>query len=446
MRHLPRRTFLKGLGVTLGLPFLESMIPSLAAAESLAAGGPTRMAFMFFPNGAIMRDWRPQTVGCEFELPKTLAALTSHRSDLLVFTGLDHDNGDAKGDGPGDHARSCSVFLTGAHPRKTPGADIEVGTSIDQMTAAKIGHLTRLPSLELGIESGRQAGSCDSGYSCAYSSNIAWKSPTQPVTKEVSPRLAFERLFGDSSDKRAQAERDFYRKSILDFVAGDASRIQSKLGQTDRRKLDEYFTSVREVELRIARANDDSQKAAPEFKAPEGIPGDLTEHVRLMYDLMVLAFQTDSTRIATFMLASEGSNRTYREVEVKEGHHELSHHRNDEEKLVQLQKIDQYLMEQFSYFLDRMKSVEENGATLLDRSMLLYGCAIADGNRHEHHNLPVLMAGRGNGTIVPGRHMKIDKGQPMSNLFLSMMDRMGVHEERIGDSTGRLEGLDSALA
>ncbi len=442
--HLPRRTFLQGAGATLGLPFLEAMLPRTvlagAAKPAVAAAAPTRMAFVFFPNGAIMRDWTPEKAGTDFSLPKTLTPLAKNKEDMLVISGLAHDKGRANGDGAGDHARSCAVFLTGCQPRKTGGADIQAGMSVDQVAAEKIGKETRLPSLELGIESGRQAGSCDSGYSCAYSSNISWKSPSQPMAKEVNPKLAFERLFGDTRDELARAERDFYRKSILDFVAADSARLNSRLGATDRRKLDEYFTSIREIEKRIERAST-SRGRLPEKPAPAGIPETLTEHVRLMYDLMVMAFQTDATRISTFMLASEGSNRTYPEVDVKEAHHQLSHHRNDEEKMAMIQRIDQFLVEQFAYFIDRMKATQDGDKSLLERSMIVYGSGISDGNRHSHHDLPVLVMGNANGAVTTGRHMKLDSEVPMANLFLSMLDVMGAPTERLGDSTGKLAGL-----
>jgi hypothetical protein len=443
--HLPRRTFLKGMGASLGLPFLEVMLPRTVLAGATAKGvaaaaPPTRMAFVFFPNGAIMRDWKPTEVGTSFELPKTLTPLAKHKSDMLVVSGLAHDKGRANGDGAGDHARSCAVFLTGCQPKKTGGADIQAGMSVDQVAAEKYGKETKLPSLELGIESGRQAGSCDSGYSCAYSSNISWKSPSQPMAKEINPKLAFERLFGDSRDEQARAERDFYRKSILDFVAEDSAKLNAKLGTTDRRKLDEYFTSIREIEMRIDRAAAGRGKL-PDRPAPDGIPGTLTEHIRLMYDLMVMGFQTDTTRISTFMVASEGSNRVYPEVEVNEAHHQLSHHRNDEEKMAKIQRIDQYLMEQFAYFIDRMKATKDGDKSLLDRSMIVYGSGISDGNRHAHDDLPVVMLGKGNGSIATGRHLKVDGEVPMTNLFLSMLDRVGVPTERLGDSTGKLAGL-----
>lgn len=438
---LPRRTFLKGVGAALSLPLLEAMGPArVFGAEADAA--PVRMAFMSFPNGAIMPSWKPKGDGAEFELSPTLEPLAAVKDDLLVISGLAQDNGRAKGDGPGDHARSASTFLTGAHPVKTAGEDIRVGVSVDQAAAEKIGHLTRLPSLELGIEKGRQAGNCDSGYSCAYSNSISWKSATTPMAKEINPRLAFLRLFGDKAGGR-DLQRDFYRKSILDLVATDAAKLKSGLGQTDQRKVDEYFTSVRELELRIAHAEKATLEQVPEFKLPSGVPADLEEHIRLMYDLMVLAFQTDTTRIATFMLANEGSNRAYRMVGVNEGHHELSHHRNEEEKVSKLQKIDHFLITQFSYFLQKLKSIPEGEGNLLDNSMIVYGSGLSDGNRHWHHDLPVLVAGKAGGTIRPGRHMQLDGEIPLNNLFLSMLDRVGAQVDSLGDSTGRLTGLDS---
>ncbi|QDU41074.1 hypothetical protein Mal4_54390 [Maioricimonas rarisocia] len=440
MKPLARRTFLQGVGATLALPMLDAMRPARAAAA--AGSAPRRMAYVFFPNGAIMPDWKPEGVGADYELPRTLQPLARHKSDLLVISGLAHDMARAHGDGAGDHARSCATFLTGSHPRKTDGADIEVGVSVDQVAASEIGNQTRLPSLELGIEAGRQAGSCDSGYSCAYSSNISWKSATTPMAKEINPRAVFERLFGNGvDDAKARAERNFYRKSILDFVSDDAARLRSQLGQTDRRKLDEYLTSVREIEQRIEQSDVETKRQIPDMPMPEGVPSELSQHIRLMYDLMLVAFQTDSTRIATFMLANEGSNRAYREVEVKDGHHQLSHHRDDEKKVAQLQKIDQFLIEQFAYFLDRLKATPDGEGTLLDHTMITYGCAISDGNRHRHEDLPCLVAGKGGGAVTTGRHMKIESETPMANLFLSQLEAVGVQRDRLGDSTGKLPGL-----
>lgn len=439
MKPLARRTFLQGVGATLALPMLDAMRPARAAADGPA---PRRLAYVFFPNGAIMPDWKPEAVGTDYELPRTLQPLAPYKSDLLVISGLAHDMARAHGDGAGDHARSCATFLTGSHPRKTDGADIEAGVSVDQVAASEIGKQTRLPSLELGIEAGRQAGSCDSGYSCAYSSNISWKSPSTPMAKEINPRAVFERLFGNGvDDAKARAERNFYRKSILDFVSDDAARLRARLGQTDRRKLDEYLTSVREIEHRIELSDVETKRQIPGMAVPEGVPSQLSEHIRLMYDLMLVAFQTDTTRIATFMLANEGSNRAYREVDVKDGHHQLSHHRDDEKKVAQLQRIDQFLIEQFAYFLERLKATPDGDGTLLDHSMITYGCAISDGNRHRHEDLPCLIAGRGAGAVTTGRHMKIDTETPMANLFLAQLESVGVQRDRIGDSTGKLPGL-----
>ena len=440
--RIARRTFLKGMSATMALPLLESMMPARALAAGTAAA-PTRMAFVFFPNGAIMDSWKPAEAGALSALPTTLEPLADFKDDLLVVTGLAQDNGRAKGDGAGDHARSAASYLTGAHPYKTHGANIKVGISVDQVAAQFVGDQTKLPSLEIGIEGGRNAGNCDSGYSCAYSSNISWKTENTPMAKEINPRLVFERMFGSGADGgKESARRVAYRKSILDMVAADAGRLKQRLGQTDRRKMDEYFTSVREIEQRIERAEQITQKAKPDMEAPTGIPRDMQEHIRLMYDLMVCAFRTDSTRIVTFMLANEGSNRSYTVAGVKEGHHSLSHHQKNEEKIAELRKIDKFLVSEFAYFLKRMKEVQEGGESLLDHSMLVYGSGLSDGNAHWHHDLPIVMAGNANGTIATGRHLKFEDETPMNNLFLSMLDRMGADVESIGDSKGRLKGLE----
>ena len=440
---LHRRTFLRGLGASLSLPFLEAMVPRAAWAAG-APPTPNRMAFIFFPNGAIMKDWTPEQAGTDYTLPKTLAPLEKHQKDFMVISGLAHDKARANGDGAGDHARCSAAFLTGVQPRKTDGADIRLGRSVDQVAADVIGKNTRLPSLEIGIEAGRQAGRCDSGYSCAYTSNISWRSETVPTAKEIHPKAVFERMFGGGvEDAKARARRNFYRQSILDVVTDDAAKLRTKLGGSDRRKLDEYFQSVREIEQRIERAAVESQAQIPDFEVPDGVPRDWAEHTRLMYDLMVLAFETDTTRICTFMLANSGSNRSYKEIGVGEGHHQLSHHRDDAEKIEKLQRIDQYMITQFSYFLDRMKSIEEGTGNLLDHSMITYGCAISDGNRHRHEDLPVLLAGRGNGTLTPGRHLKYENEVPMNNLYVSLLNRMDVPEKSFGDSTGPAKGLDA---
>ena len=438
--RLNRRTILRGTATGMALPWLEAMQPAASAAtENAGAVATNRAAFVFFANGAIMDEWKPKGTGADFQLGNTMTSLQRHKQDLLITTGLTQNHGRANGDGPGDHARSASCFLTGAQPRKTSGADIEVGVSIDQAIAKRIGNQTRLPSLELGIERGRHAGNCDSGYSCAYSSNISWKSPTTPTSKEVNPRLAFERLFGKKADAEVTARKNRYRKSILDFVSDDAQRLETRLSGHDRRKMDEYFSSVREIEQRIDRAEHLAPVEIPDMNLPEGVPTEFAEHMKLMYDIMIMAFQTDSTRVATFMVANGGSNRTYKEVGVKDGHHQLSHHRKDQKKIDQIAKIDRYLFDQFALFLDRLKQVKEGDSNLLDNSMILYGSAISDGMRHAHHDLPVLVAGKGAGTVKSGRVMEFEKEPPLNNLFLGMGDCMGAGIKELGDSNGRID-------
>jgi hypothetical protein len=405
---------------------------------------PVRIGFLFFPNGAIMPSWTPSSEGEGFEFTATLKPLEPLRSHITIVSGLAQDNGRAKGDGPGDHARAAASYLTGAHPYKTSGANIRVGVSVDQVAADRVGHLTRLPSLELGIEAGRNAGNCDSGYSCAYSSNISWKTETTPMAKEIHPRLVFERLFGSgdqASDNRR--ERDAFRRSILDFVAADAERLKDRLGKADRQKLDQYFSSVRELEQRIERVEQQARVERPEFEVPEAIPRNTQEHIRLMYDLLVLAFRTDSTRVATFMLGNAGSNRSYPMVDVREGHHQLSHHGNNPEMMEKIQRIDHFLVGEFAYFLSQLQVVEEGSGTLLDHVMIMYGSGLSDGNRHSHHDLPVVLAGGAAGTIRTGCHIRLPGEVPLNNLFLSMLDRVGANVDKLGDSSGRLKSIDA---
>lgn len=442
--QIPRRTFLKGLGTAMALPLLEAMQPAaLAAATASAASTPRRMAFVYVPNGANMDDWRPKNFGANYDLPPILAPLKNVQSEVSVFNGLTHAKGRANGDGAGDHARASATFLTGCQPKKTDGADIKVGISADQVAAEKIGRATRFPSLEIGCDRGQQAGNCDSGYSCAYSYNIAWKTESTPLPPEVNPRNVFDRLFSNERSNETPERRaivDRQRRSVLDFVLEDAKRLQSNLGATDRRKLDEYMTAVRDLEQRIEQAQK-YQVAMPALKSPTGIPEDYEAHIRLMYDLLALALQTDSTRIATFVVAHDGSNRNYPFIGVTDGHHDLSHHSGNEEKKAKIAKINTFHMRQFAYFLEKMRSIKEGDGTLLDHSMIVYGSGLADGNAHAHDNLPVLLAGRGGGTINPGRHIQVRKETPMTNLFMSLVENMGAKVPRIGDSTGPLKEL-----
>jgi hypothetical protein len=444
--HLPRRTFLKGLGTLVALPMLEAMLPPaklLAAGTSAAAALPRRMAFIYIPNGANMEDWTPTSVGADYELPYILQPLAPLKADFQVLSGLAHDKARPHGDGPGDHARASATFLTGCQARKTKGADIKVGVSVDQIAAERAGKFTRLPSLELSSDKGRIAGECDSGYSCAYQFNLSWKTESTPMPPEMDPRLVFDRLFsngieGETEENRAK--RDLYDKSILDYVTEDAGRLKAKLGYTDQHKLDEYLTAVRELEQRIRQA-EKFAATQPDFVRPTGIPKQYEDQLKLMYDLMALAFQSDTTRIATFITAHDGDDRPYPFIGVSDGHHTLSHHQNDPVKKEKIAKINRFHMEQFARFLGRLKSVKEGEGTLLDNSMIVYGGAIGDGNRHNHDNLPVLLAGKGGGTLHPGRHLKLEKETPMTNLYLSLLDRMGVPAQRIGDSTGKLEDV-----
>jgi hypothetical protein len=449
-----RRTVLRGLGTALALPFLEALAPARGV-FALGGGGapvagalPRRMAFLFVPNGVNQDHWAPKAVGSRFDLTSILEPLAPVRDDILILSGLTHDKGRANADGAGDHARSASVFLTGAQPVKTDGARIRSGISVDQVAAQAIGSATRLRSLEIACEGGGNSGNCDSGYSCAYSHNISWASPTTPMAKEVDPRRVFDRLFGNgrpNEERQVADRRTSRRQSILDFVLEDARRLDGGLSGGDRRKLDEYLTSVREIERRAVAAG--RIPTTDEVEAPDGLPAtagqsiEYEDHLRLLCDMIVLAFQTDSTRIASFMLARAGSNRNYRSIGVSDGHHDISHHQGNPEKLENIRKINRFHIEQFAYLVGRLKAIPEGDGTLLDNCMILYGSGLGDGNRHNHDHLPALVAGRGGGTIDTGRHVIVPEETPMSNLFLSMLHRVGVDEPYFGDSTGPLRQL-----
>ncbi len=440
-RQLSRRTMLRGLGVALPLPWLEAMgrRAAWAAAADSRDAPPNRIAFLYAPNGQHMPDWTPCGEGRDFELAAIMEPLASLKSKLTVLSGLAADKARAHGDGGGDHARAMAAFLTGVHPKKTDGTSIRNGTSVDQIAAVMVGGETRLPSLEIGADKGAMAGNCDSGYSCVYSSTMSWRSPTQPVPKEVNPKVVFDRLFGDGDP--AAAARAARRTSILDFVREETRGLERRLPAGDRRKLDEYFTSVRDIEQRIARAAELPPVEPPAMAPPTGIPSDYGEHIRLMCDLLVLAFQADVTRVATFVLANEGSNKPYPFIGVPEGHHDLSHHGGNPEKQSKIRSINLFHAGHVAHLLERLDSVPEEDGTLLDHSMIVYGSGIQDGNKHNHEDLPILLAGGGGGTVTTGRHLQFPKETPLSNLWLSLLDRMDVSVEHLGDSTGRLPGL-----
>lgn len=436
---ISRRAVLKGLGVSIALPWLEAMTPVLS--QPAAAAAPKRLAFCYVPNGVNMGRWTPRQIGPNYTLPATLEPLQPFKNDLLVLSGLTCDKARANGDGPGDHARAMSSFLTGCQARKTNGSDIHVGISADQVAAQRIGSTTRFPSLEIGCEGGRSYGNCDSGYSCAYSHNLSWRTPNTPNPKEVSPRAVFDRLFAGNGGPGLSLQTQ-YNQSILDFVLEDAQGLMNQLGSSDRQRMDQYLESIREVEQRIGGSTSGNSSVAANMPRPAaGTPSNYRDHLRLMADLLTLAFQGDLTRVATFVFANEGSNRSYRIIDVSEGHHDLSHHQNDQAKLTKIGQINHFHMEQFAYLLGRLRSIQEGGGTLLDNCMIVYGSGNGDGNRHNHDELPILLAGRGGNTIATGRHLRLPRETPLTNLFLSLLDRMGASVPALGDSSGRLSNL-----
>lgn len=447
MRPMDRRTILRGMGVAMALPLLDAM-SSRASAQAASSSravpdsgakdaAPLRLVYVYTPNGVNRDLWTPTAPGAFDALPPTLAPLEAWKSDLLVLGGLALNTARANGDGPGDHARAGAAFLTCAQPRKTDGA-VHVGTSIDQLAAKRIGTATRFRSLEIGCEDGAQSGQCDSGYACAYSSNISWSGPNTPVPKEVDPRQLFDRLFREGEEDETPAEREARlarRRSVLDLVREDARRLAKSLGADDRRKLDEYETSVRELERRFARAAD-GQGDVPDPLRPAGTPKDRGEHARLMADVLVLALRTDSTRIATFGLANEGSNASHAAIGVPEGHHEVSHHGGDPAKREKVARIDRFHVECFAHLVGRLAEADERGVRLLDSTHVLLGSGIGDGNRHDHDDLPIVVLGGG---VRGGRYVVAPKETPLANLHVTLARRIGVEVERFGDSTGALE-------
>jgi hypothetical protein len=429
----------------MALPLLDAMYPAFASPAVQDSLAVNRMAFLYVPNGIVMEAWTPAGAAGSTplaELPRITAALAPYRNDILMLSGLTSDGGRAHGDGPGDHGRAGAAYLTGVHPKKTYGKDIKTGISMDQVAARQLDGKTRFGSLELGCEEGIQGGNCDNGYSCAYSNSISWRSENTPNPPEIRPRAVFERMFGANSSEKDPAKRQRqadYRRSILDLVLSDAQSLQKALGGDDRRKMDEYLSSIRDVEKRIEGVE---SRNTTSVEAPSAsIPIDFAEHSRLMFELMLLAFQTDATRVLTILLGIEQSPRNYPEIGITEGHHGLTHHQGDKAKIEKVTLINEYHIAQFAWLLDKMKSIQDGDGSLLDHSMIVYGAALADGNSHQHHNLPTVLAGRGRGTLHPGRHVRYPAETPITNLYLSMFDRMGVAADSFGDSTGRLENL-----
>ena len=447
-RHLPRRTFLKGLGAAVALPMLDAMTPAFAGTTAAAAAAPTRLGFIYVPNGITMNKWTPAAAGRGFEFSRILKPLEAHRDRTMVLSGLAQQNGNALGDGPGDHARAAACYLTGVHPKKTAGADIQNAVSVDQIAAAHIGTETRFPSIELGCDESRTVGNCDSGYSCAYTNSVAWRSPTSPMPPETNPRLAFERLFGSLDaglDSATRARRRRQRRSILDLVADRTNALVSTLGPSDRRKVDEYLTAVREIERRIQIAEQDTREVTPDFEMPSGVPVTFAEYATLMYDIQAVAFQADLTRVATLMIGREGSLRTYPEIGVPDPHHPLTHHQNNPEWIEKITKVNTFHMELFATFVGKLRGMPDGDGSVLDHSIIVYGSGIADGNEHTHEELPVLLVGGGGG-VQGDRHVVYEPNTPMTNLYLTLLDRIGVRQETIGDSTGQIAHLSEVYS
>jgi hypothetical protein len=391
-----------------------------------------------------MDNFFPTTTGANYVMPVTLKPLEPYRDKFSVISGLAHVQAEALGDGAGDHGRCCGSYLTGVHVKKTEGADLASGVSMDQIVAKQFGQNTQIPSLELGLDPPSLVGSCDTGYSCAYTNTLSWSSASTPLPVTTNPREVFERLFGDgdSLDARSRLAQLKRQASILDFVAEDAKRLSNSMGADDKKKLDEYMTSVRDIERRIQKIEQGGTESAalPAYARPSGIPDSFEDHSHMMIDLQVLASQADLTRVGTFMVGREVSGRSYPEIGVPDAHHPLSHHGNDPEKLAKLTKINTLHMEQVAYYMKRMHETKEGDGTLLDHTLLLAGASLADPNRHEHRNLPTIVAG---GLVKGGEHMEVAKDTPMTNLMLSMMDTLGVHQDKLGDSSGRIAGLSA---
>ncbi len=435
-KHLPRRTFLKGLGVTVALPWLDAMVPAFAApAESKA---PLRLLFGYVPNGMMIEDWKPKTAGKNYEFTRILKPLEPFREDMLVLTGLAHRNGEIA---PGDHAAASATYLTGVAPKRTTGADVKLGISVDQVAANAIGSNTRFPSLELGCEAAPSVGSCDGGFGCAYVNNLSWRNDTTPVAPETNPRVVFERLYGGldtDPDPKVRERLTENRKSMLDYVNSQTQRLAGTLGPSDRHKIDEYLTSLRDIEKRIMRVEAENQ-LTPQIEKPSGVPSGFVEHARLMNDLLLVALQSDMTRIATLMYARESSSRAYPELGFADAHHPLTHHRNREDMMEKVRKIECHQMDQFAHFVTKLNATKEGDGSLLDHSMLVYGSAMSDPNRHTHEDVPCVVLGRGGG-LKPGRHIVYPE-TPQTNLWLTLLERMGVQAEKLGDSTGKLDQL-----
>lgn len=434
-KHLPRRTFLRGLmGTSVALPLLDAMVPALSAATTAAPK--TRMGFVYVPHGAVMDKWTPAAEGPNFEFTQILKPLEPFRDRLTIVTGLANKAAESQGDGGGDHARSAPSYLSGIHPLRTEGENVRAGTTIDQIAAQKISQDTPLPSLELGIEDTGLVGVCDVGYSCAYMNSIAWRTPTQPLPMEINPRVVFERLFGDGSNAAERLARKQEDRSILDSITGEVSHLETGLGHGDRTRISDYLDNVREIERRIQMAEKRSSLNVNVPETPIGVPESFEEHAKLMFELQVLAYQAEITRVSTFMIARDLSQRTFPQIGVPEPHHSVSHHGNNPVMIAKLAKINNYHVTLLAYFLDRLRSTPDGDGNLLDHSIILYGSSMSNPNEHNHFPLPLLVAGGGCGKVQGNRHLKFTERTSMSNLLLALIEKVGVERPSLGDSTG----------
>ena len=441
-KTLSRRTVLRGLGAAVALPLLDSMVPVLRAQATLRAA--RRLGIVYVPNGVIMDQWTPKTDGAAFEWSPTLKPLESFRNQVSVLSGLDDKPAvPLPNEGAGDHARAASTFLTGVHVRKTEGMDLQAGISMDQLAARELGKETQLSSVEMTMEYTEMLGACDAGYSCAYSNTIAWRNPTTPLPMEIDPRAIFERLFGDgdSTDSKSRLARIQEDRSILDALVDDVARLGRSLGARDRSKLGQYLEAIRDVERRIQKAEEQSARELPVLARPAGVPDSFEQHAKLMFDMWTLAFQADLTRVTTFMMGHEVSSRAYPEIGVPDAHHPISHHQGDADKIVKCAKVNLFHMQMFAYFLDKLRNTPDGDGSLLDSSIIMYGSGMSDGNLHAHLDLPILLAGGGNGHLKGGRHLRFAKGTPVANLHLTLLDKLGLRMEQFGDSTGQLREL-----
>jgi len=439
-KHLSRRTFLRGAGVALGLPMLESMIPAATALGQAVANSRVRLGFLYMPHGAMMSNWTPATEGADFELSRILSPLKEVKNQVVVVSGLGHKNaGATDGDSGGDHGRSPTVFLSGARPRRTEGEDVRAGMTVDQMAAAVIGQDTPLPSLELATEDMTGLiGACDVGFSCTYTNTNSWRSPTTPLPMEINPRAVFDSLFGDGSNPTERLNRMQRQRSILDAVAAQVKRLEGKLGPGDRNRIAEYLESVREIERRIQLAEKQHGSNLDLPATPVGIPDDHEEHSKLMMDLIALAFEAEITRVSTFMMAREVSYRTFPKIGVPDPFHSTSHHQDKPETLEKLTKINTYHVGLVAYLLEKLRSKRDGTGTLLDNTLILYGSCMSNPNVHNHSPLPIFLAGGAAGKMKGGKHIRYPEGTPMANLLLTILEKAGIHKDSVGDSTGLL--------